>query len=114
MLGGVRLPLKNGASQNVGVTEIIDYVEGFETQNSVRIKLRAELTEVRGKRDMQWTAEAYERSIESGGQLPLAYASLRCSEKRLVRMEDVVLSLLYALDFQLAKRELEFKEPKMT
>lgn len=99
------MALKNGSSAGVGCADLVDIVEAFEQSNSVRIKLRAELTTVKGHRDMVWTAEAYERSIESTALLPLAYANARCLEKRLLTMEAVVLQLLYALDFQLAQHE---------
>ena len=99
------MALKNGSSVGLGCLEMVEVVEAFEQANSVRIELRAELTTFQGRRDMLWTASAFERSIESGGQLPLAYANARCGEKRLVTVEAVVLQLLYALDFQLAQHE---------
>ena len=97
--------LKGGSSAGLGCLEIVEIVEAFEQANSVRIELRAELASFLGKRDMVWTASAFERSIDRGGQLPLAYANVRCGEKRLARVEAVVLQLLYALDFQIAQHE---------
>jgi hypothetical protein len=90
----------------LGVGELVDMVEAFELSNSVRIALRAELTTWRGRRELQWTAEAYQQTVEHSGALPLVYVSVRCMEKRLVTMEAVLMHLLYALDFKLAEREL--------
>jgi len=112
MIGGTQLALKGGSSAGIGMTELIGIVEAFELQNSVRIELRATLTIWKGSRDLQWVASAFSRTVEGTGVLPLAYASVRCGEQRLVTMEAVVLRLLYALDFQLAQRELAGDTPK--
>jgi len=100
------LALKNGSSATLGIPELIDLVEAFELQNTVKVSLRAHLTIAAGKRDLQWVAAAHSTQRTEPGQLPLAYASVRCMEKRLVTMEAVLLQLLYALDFQLAHLEM--------
>lgn len=97
---------KIGYSASLELPELIGLVEAFERQNSVRIRLRGELTNWNQSRDIQWTAEAFENTLERSGQLALACASVRCMEQRLVTMEAVLLQLLYALDFQLGLREL--------
>lgn len=101
------MALKNGSSATLGIPELIDLVEAFEVQNTVKVSLRAQLTIAGGKRDLMWVAAAHETTRTEPGQLPLAYASVRCLEKRLVTMEAVLLQLLYALDFQLAQLEME-------
>ena len=104
--------LKNGSSAGVGMMDLVTTVEAFEHVNSVRIELRAYLTTWKEIRDLQWVAEAFERSVEGSGVKPLAYASVRCGEQRLVTMEAVLLQLLYALDYQLAQHEFTNAEPK--
>lgn len=104
--GGVSLASKRNFSTGLELPELIDLVKGFEVANSVRIRLRGEMTTFNGVRDIQWTAEAFEQTVEHSGALPLVYVSVRCLEQRLVTMEAVLMQLLYALDFQLALREL--------
>ena len=104
--------LKHGSSSGIGMAELIDIVAAFEAQNHITIKMRAELTEVAGKRDFQYVAEAWSlKTIEAAPRL-LGYAKSLCLGKRLLTMEAVVLQLLYALDFQLALLELESVEAK--
>ena len=106
------MALKNGSSAGVGLTELIDIVTVFERQNTVTIKLRCEMVVANGKKDLQWIAEAWSlQTIEQAATL-LGYAKSLCLGKRLVTMEAVLLQLLYALDFQLALRELPPGEPK--
>jgi hypothetical protein len=101
------LALRNGSFQGIVMVDLVAMVEAFEQGNSVRIALRAELTTWKGQRDIQWTAEAYEQTLEHSGALPLVYVSVRCMERRLATMEAVLMHLLYALDFQLAEREFK-------
>lgn len=100
------MALKHGSSATLGLGELMDIVAAFEQQNTVRVELRSELTKWNGARDMVWTASAFPLSPTVAGVKPLAYANVRCLEKRLVTMEAVLLQLLYALDFQLAEKEL--------
>lgn len=110
--GGVLLASKHGYSTGLELPELIDLVMAFELANSVRIRLRAEMTTWNGVRDIQWTAEAFEQTLEHSAALPLVYVSVRCMEQRLVTMEAVLMQLLYALDFQLALRELPAPDTK--
>ena len=106
------MALRNGSSQGIVLADLVGMVEAFEQSNSVRIALRSELTTWRGQRDLQWTAEAYQQTLEHSGALPLVYVSVRCLEKRLVTMEAVLMHLLYALDFKLAEREFQAEAQK--
>jgi len=109
--GGVSLASKAGYSASLELPELIDLVRAFEQSNSVRIRLRGEMTTWNGQRDIQWTAEAFEQTLEYSAALPLVYVNVRCMEQRLVTMEAVIMQLLYALDFQLALREYERENP---
>lgn len=102
----MRLGSKLGYSANLGVAELVELVEAFERHNSVSIGIRSYLTTAGGKRDLQWVASAYDGKEGSPGRKVLAYASVRCLEKRLLSMEAVLLHLLYMLDFQLAEHEM--------
>lgn len=110
--GGVTLALKNGSFAGIGMTELIDIVTAFERQNTVTIKLRAEVVVANGKKDLQWIAEAWSQTTIEQAPALLAYAKSLCLGKRLVTMEAVLLQLLYALDFRLAERELRPEDPK--
>jgi len=98
------LALKNGSSLNVDLKEITGLVLAFEAHNTVEITLEASVVDYHGKVQMVWTAKAWAEDPAVPEQQPLASVRLGCSETWLWRMEDVVMRLLYALDFQLAER----------
>ena len=80
-------------------------LEDFERQNSVGIVLTGQLVHAVSGVDLRWTALAYDGDPDLPGVTYSASASVRCSATRLVRMEDVILNLLYVLDSQLAESE---------
>jgi hypothetical protein len=102
---GHPLALKNGSSQTLELAELIQLIKAFEAQNSVEVVLTGQIVDGVKATDLRWTAFAYEGDPDEPGAKYSASASVRCLEKRLVRMEDVILGLLYALDFQLAENE---------
>jgi len=101
------LASKRNLSNGTDVRDLAETLTAFQRHNGVRITLRAHLIVWNNSPDMEWVAEAWAPGAPVSGAVPWAYAKVRCTEKHLVRLEDVVLQLLYALDFQLA--ELEFK-----
>lgn len=103
--GGAVLALKNGSSQSLELPELIDLIKAFEAQNSVELVISGQIVDGTRRTDLRWTVAAYDGDPDAPGAKILALASVRCLEKRLVRLEDVLLQLLYALDFQLAENE---------
>lgn len=99
------MALKNGSSQNLELPELIQLIKAFESQNNVEIVLTGQMVDGATAIDLRWTALAYNGDPDAPGATYSASASVRCLEKRLVRMEDVILNLLYTLDFQLAEHE---------
>lgn len=107
LYGGVKLGSSRDFSATLGMGEMTELLAAFEEQNSCRIQIHGYLTKQNGKNDILWVAEAMGGEVGPVGQKRLAYANVRCLEKRLLTMEAVLLQLLYALDFQLGLRELE-------
>jgi hypothetical protein len=99
------LASKNGYSLGTGLKDIQDILRAFEVQNSCEIVLSAQRMDWKGKVDLVWTATAWDGDPQETGVRLLASVRLGCGETWLVRMEDLVLRLLYALDFQLAEQE---------
>lgn len=99
------MALKNGSSQKLALPELIDIVKAFEAQNSVEIRITGQIVDAVKSTDLRWEAVAYDGDPDAPEAKILGLANVRCGEKRLVSMEDVLLQLLYALDFQLAENE---------
>ena len=110
--GGVPLGLKNGSSAGIGLSDLSGVLEAFETMNEVHLKVELERRKVGAGRELFATAVAFELKGDSQVPTVLASQSVRCLGKRLETMEAVVLQLLYALDFQLAEKELRGVEQK--
>jgi hypothetical protein len=108
-IGGIPLGLKRGSSKNLDARELEAIVMGFEQQNSVKLKISAEVVSNSQKQDLVWTAVAIGLPQTDQAGISLAYSKYRCGERLLVTMEAVILQLLYALDFQLAENEVRPK-----
>jgi len=85
--------------------EVIQLLKSFERDNSCELTLKGWLGDRGGRIDLLWQVEAWDTDPTDPEAKRLALASVGCLEKRLVRMEDVLLNLLYALDFQFAEQE---------
>lgn len=85
--------------------ELIVALGEFERDNSVEIQLNARMVVAKGRRDLQWTALAFDAKAPAGEVRLLASAKYLCMESRLVTVEALLLQLLYTLDFELELNE---------
>jgi hypothetical protein len=106
------LALKAGSSNNVELNSLIVAMKEFERENSIEITLSGQLVDGVKGLDLVWRALAWDGDPLSEGAKLLASVNVSCRSTRLLSMEAVLFQLMYALDFQLALRELGSGEQK--
>jgi hypothetical protein len=106
------LALKAGSSNNVELHSLIVAMKEFERENSVEITLSGQIVDGAKGLDLVWRALAWDGDPLSEGVKLLASVNVACRSTRLLSMEAVLFQLMYALDFQLALRELGSEEQK--
>jgi hypothetical protein len=84
----------------------------FERENSIEITLSGQIVDGVKGLDLEWRALAWDGNPLAEGAQLLASVSVACRSTRLLSMEAVLFQLMYALDFQLALRELGSEEHK--
>lgn len=96
--------LKHGSSAKLELPELIQLVKAFEKQNGVELTFDGQIVDGYGQLDFRWTVWAWRGEPKQPGVALLGSASALCLGRRMVSMEDVLLNLLYAVDFVLAEK----------
>lgn len=95
------------SSHGVDWMDVAETVRAFQEHNRVTITMGLVLTESKGLPDILVDAQAWERSAKPTDPKLLASANKTCSVSNIRTLEAVIFQLLYALDAQLALRELK-------
>jgi len=84
----------------------------FEAMNNVRLVLTVMAVDTGGTADLRLTMVALPRMVADVGVKPLASVSKLFSAMNLKTVHAALIQLMYAVDFQLAEKELGGTEPK--
>lgn len=79
----------------------------FEEINQVRISIRMGVVDQKGVEALSLQAEAWDRKGENGDQQPLVLVKLLVGSYDRRSMGAVIFQLIYALDAELARVELD-------
>jgi hypothetical protein len=94
------------------IADVTDMIAGFQEHNSCWLMVVVTMEETPKHRTLVLGMTAYDAPIVSLGAKPLASVSVKCSAMNLKKWNSALTHAMYALDFQLALKELGHAEPK--
>lgn len=100
------------SSSSVTCEEISELIEAFEEQNSCRMSIEMRNGLLGGKQSLELVGHAWNNNTESMAPPLLASASVRCSAIRMANLEGAIIRVLYSLDGEMARTEMEGNENK--
>ena len=94
------------------IADVTDMVAGFQEHNSCRLVIVVTMEGTPKHRTLVLGMEAWDPAENSQGPTLLASVNVKCSTLNLKKWNSALIHAMYALDFQLALKELGHAEPK--
>lgn len=95
------------SSNSPDVIDVAAVMEAFQTINKVELSLIGKVDGPEGRASLTFWVHAHDRSVAIWEAQPLASVKCNLGFGGYKTMESAIMSALYQIDWELAKRELE-------